>query len=116
MSDATFTLGDRVTFTEQYVRVASPIAPTPETPWWKSHQSRKTWERRPARPFTSPSWEEGIIVGARTIYDGVARYGYEDNPTTFTRSNAHQAYVIATSLRGRHILVPFDTVTASEQA
>ncbi len=118
LSEPRFNLGDRVTFTEQYIRVATVIEPTADTPWWKSHQARKTWERRPARPFQTPSSRTGVIVGARTIYDGVARYGYEDNPTVFTRDRggSHQAYVIATSLRGRHVLVPLDAAAASGKA
>jgi len=116
MPDTDFALGDRVRFTEQYVRVADVIQPTPDKPWWRSHQSRKTWERRPVNQFSSPAWKHGVIVGARTIYDGIAVYGFEDNPTTFTRDSSHQAYLVATSIRGRHVLVPFDAVAASEEA
>lgn len=116
MSEPRFDLGDRVTFTEHFVRVATPIPPEPGNRWWEDNRTRKTWNRRPVRPYSTPAHQVGVIVGARTVYDGVARYGFEDNPTTFTREDSHQAYVIATSLRGRHVLVPFDAVAASEEA
>ncbi|WIE81169.1 hypothetical protein [Curtobacterium sp. MCSS17_016] len=116
MPEPRFDLGDRVTFTEEYVRARTFIEPGADTPWWRSHQAQKTWERRPARPYQTPSSRSGVIVGARTIYDGVAQYGLEDNPTTFTRAGSHQAYVVATSLRGRHTLVPFDAVAALDEA
>lgn len=36
----------------------------------------------------------GWIVGKRVLYDGIARYGHEDNPTTFDRKGSITAWLV----------------------
>ena len=87
-----------------------------------THRLYRGSERRPSdvRPNdtvlwkvwrTLPLWrstdQDGIIVGARTLHNGVVTYGYYDEPTTFVSRERFRAYLIAYDLwRSFELVLP----------
>lgn len=107
---ATLQLGDRVRFSATLDRVYQPLERDPAESPYAGLRARKVWERRVIPAFTSAPTVEGIIVGARTVYDGSVEYGWEDNPTVFRAERSHRVYLVATSLRTKHRLVAVEDV------
>lgn len=87
----TWELGDRVRITHILRRRSYRIP--------DRGADRKRWE-----PQHRPSANEGIVIGARTLFDGEAVWGY-DEPTRFEQTATVKAYLVATHLYRRPVLV-----------
>jgi len=106
----TLQLGDRVRVTATLDRVYQPAEADPTGSPYAGLRARKLWERRSAPVFRTARTLEGIIVGARTVYDGSVEYGWEDNPTVFRAERSHRVYLVATGLRTKHLVVAVEDV------
>lgn len=85
-------LGDRVRITHTLTRTRRR-GDTPQT-------DRKQWE--PRRRLGA---DEGIVVGARTLFDGTVDWGGYDEPARFEQTATVKAYLVATSMRTRPVFV-----------
>jgi len=100
----TFTLAQRVTFTHTLRR---------DTGKWNGAGWEKVWRRYRA----DGRWangdiirQAGIVVGIRTLSNGMANYNGPDEQATYTHTENVPAVLIATHLRRRPVLVPPDAV------
>jgi hypothetical protein len=90
--------GERVTFTRTLTR---RYRHHPSNGW----QGRKVWESEgyPGEPEPAP--RSGIIVGVRTLADGVNSYNGYEEPITFQAERHFKAYLIAFDFRRKPALV-----------
>lgn len=89
------------------------------TPLRRAHEHRVDGDRssnwkvwRAALSYTGPL--EGILIGVRTLSDGLVYYGNFDEPTSFAPKESFKAALIATSLKRKPVLVRFDDLQAVE--
>lgn len=86
-----FVFGQQVVFSRPLVR--------------RAHRKQ---QGRPARTWVPNMYDDtrrtGIVVGIRTLADGEVEYNY-DEPTVFYPTRHFRAYLIATDLRRKPVLV-----------
>lgn len=96
--DQVFRLGARVRFTWTLTRGVDWDTPT-------SDSDRKVWRSKLWPTSPEPEAREGIIVGLRTLSDGVRTWNGYDIPVTYRPTRHFSAYLIAHSLRAKPVLV-----------
>lgn len=92
-----FELGDRVTFTAEYLRRWLP-------PSGKG-DGRKVWVVCPLPKWNRPGAREGIVVGLRTLSNGTITYNYDAGPD-YRADDTVPAVLIAFDIRRKPILCP----------
>lgn len=96
-------LGTRVTFSHVLRRRAESL---PDRRATGGYQDRKVWRPVPALPQTGRLATPGIVIGLRTLANGVVRYGGYEEPTTFTPDGDRiPAILISYDLRRKPVLV-----------
>lgn len=93
-----YTLGQPVTFTRHLRRRYEHMDDS-------AHEGRKVWstEGYPGDPEPAP--RPGIVIGVRTLADGVNAYNGYDVPIRFRPTRHFTAYLIAHHLRHKPLLV-----------
>lgn len=104
LNDYEIALGTRVKFT---------------TPLRRAYEHRMDGDRgsnwkvwKPALSYSGPL--AGIVIGVRTLSDGLVFYGSYDEPTSFHPKESFKAALIVTDLKRKPIFVRFDDLQAAE--
>jgi hypothetical protein len=66
----------------------------------------KEWHK-----ITFPKPKTGILIGFRTLADGVIHYGHWDEPTSFAGKEFFRAALVAMDAKSKPILVRLEDVT-----
>lgn len=96
-TDVVLTLGDSVTFTWHLTRKYESV-PQPA-------YGRKVWrtELWPGQPEPEP--REGIVIGVRTLTNGINEYYGYDQPIQYRPKESVKAYLVAYDMRRKPVLV-----------
>lgn len=114
MTEATYALGDRVTFTRSLHRTTRDPSHWPEQAGRRANAKVWTTERwlgdiSPAEP------RPGIVVGKRTLANGLHIWGSYEDPDTFRPIEHFTAYLIAYDLRRSPVYVLPEHITPTTQ-
>lgn len=104
MHDYEISLGKRVKFTTPLRRVYEHRMDGDRGSNWK------VWKA--ALSYAGPL--EGILIGVRTLSDGLVYYGSFDEPTSFDPKESFKAALIATDLKRKPFFVRFDDLQPAE--
>ena len=112
-----FALGDRVVFRSGAVLVRRyerrPFRVNGR-PVGDRHNGWKVWKPRwEPNSGLSDTLMEGIVIGQRTMTNGIVKYLGEDG-TNYTAIEGFQGLLIATDLRSAHVKVRADDVMRKE--
>ncbi|WIB65347.1 hypothetical protein [Curtobacterium sp. MCBD17_040] len=107
----TLQLGQRVRFNATLEKTHEVMEQDPNRkPYDDTYRSRRVWSRRERFVFGHQFPNEGVVVGARTVFDGDVNHGDWETPTTFTHERSHRVYLVATELRGKHLVVSVEDI------
>lgn len=107
MADA-FTLGQSVTWdrwNELQRRQLTIKEPGKRTVWRKTWQSARDYLPHTTAHSPEPQWRTGVVVGLRTIQNGVLHWGSEDEPTVLDPDEYVPAVLIAWNLHRTPVYV-----------
>jgi hypothetical protein len=94
--------GETVLFTHVYKRMRSHR---------QDGQSPNFIKIREWVPFHLRTPKKGVVIGKRTLFNGDVRYEYDDG-WMFESTSSLQAYLIATDMKHKPVLVPIDSATS----
>lgn len=119
MTDTTYAFGDRVTFTRSLNRRSEDPARWPKYTHIRGTAKIWTPERWCGDDNTNPPVEprEGIIIGKRTLANGVITWGTYEDPDIFRPVEHFTAYVIAYDMRRNpvYVLPEYITPTTTQE-
>jgi len=111
-------LGERGRVTHRLVRTSSDpprrdgsVGST--NPRGYSYRTEKTWVAEPL-PDSPDGGADVILVGVRTLSDGVRQWWGEDG-WTYSPTRFFPALLVVSSLRSKPFLVPLEAYTATEE-